>query len=303
MKRGFGGPLFKDLDEESEDIDLSAGGFICLTAYRMFARDVFDADYDIPSLAILPDHHALLKRCFDDSKEEDLVKLLFAKNSGTLEALLVIAIYLYGHESISADKNASGFMPYLHQLTFVSLFHPALRVRNAATVLAGHILHADPDPADRLAILEDLVENCVYASLQACAVSWLREEIIAAGIDETPSPFKSPSCFDKLQHTLFPDLTHLKDADMEALLEFWTEHGPFHLQVANFAVFLFGGKYRELAPKDMNAEVKARYVEPLVLAAGRLSTEIETGEVDGVGEGEGGMLMQLTILTDVLGRI
>lgn len=308
LKRGLEAPIFGEPflpEDDDKPIELSVGGFICITAYRLFARDVFDADYDIPSVAIFPDHHALLKRCLEDSVDEDLFKLLFTQNAGTFEALLVIAIYLFGHERIVADKNADAdFMLYLHQLTFVSLFHPALRVRNAATVLAGQILHADPDPDDRLSIMEDLLENCVYASLQACAVTWLREEIIAAGKAGSDSRFTSPTCFEKLQHTLFPDLKHLQGSDTSAdeLLEFWTENAPFHLQAANFAVFLFSGAYRHLAPEAMGAEVKVRYVEPLVQAAGTLTTAIQKGEVDGAG-GEGEMLMQLGILTDALGRV
>lgn len=309
MKRAFEGPIFRDPllpdddGQNAKDIELSTGGFICITAYRMFAKDVFDADYDIASMAVFPDHYALLKRCLDD-KAEDTVQNLFAGNSGTFEALLVIAMYLFGHDLVAPDSSAAAeFMSYHHQLTLISLFHPALRVRNAATVLAGQILHADPDEDDRLAILEDLLENCMFASLQACAVTWLREEIIAAGKAGSHSRFTSTDCFTNLQYTLFPDLRHLSAADTDALLEFWSQNAPFHLTVANFALFLFGSKaYRELVPAGMAAAVELRYVEPLVQAAKALTAATEKAEVDGAG-GEGEMLMQLGILTDTLGRV
>lgn len=303
----FKTPLGPDDEPHSaKDIELSTGGFICIVAYRMFAQDVFDADHDIPPMTIFPDHDALMKASleFEDGTELGM-RTTLVQNSGTYDALVAMGLYLLNHDGLAASAAAkTGFMPYHHQLTLISLFHPSLQSRNAATVLAGQILHEDPDEADRLAILEDLLENCMFASLQACAVTWLREEIIAARkAGSSSSRFASSDCFAKLQYTLFPDLQHLGDADTETLLTFWQDASAFHLQVANFALFLFGGKdYKELAPEGMAAAAEARYVEPLLQAAKTLSAKIEAGEAKLEGH-EGETLMQLGILTDTLGRV
>ncbi|KAH6969699.1 hypothetical protein HG530_014009 [Fusarium avenaceum] len=296
-------PLSVEPDARHPDaIKLSTGGFLCLTAYRMFASDIFDADYEQPDAHIFPEHHNLFKRFLGDEPQTQI-----ESNPGTVEALIVIALWLYDQKRITgpkaADDKDATFMSYHHLLTLVSVFHPSIRVRNAATVLAGYILHQDPDDEDRLNILEDLLENCMFSSLQACAVTWLREEIIAARKAGSKGRFADPGCLDTLQYTLFQDLEYLAETDMEALWEFWIQNAPFHLQVANFALFLFGGQdYRNLAPAGMAAAIEHRYVKPLLAAAQRLKEEEVKKSSEG-SEQEAEVLMQLGILTDVLERV
>lgn len=294
-------PLSVEPDPKNPDaIKLSTGGFLCLTAYRMFASDIFDADYDQPDVNIFPEHHTLLKRFLGDEPQAQIVG-----NPGTVEALIVIALWLNDQKRLvgpSAEKGVN-FMSYHHLLTLVSVFHPSLRVRNAATVMAGLILHSDPDEDDRLSILEDLLENCMFSSLQACAVTWLREEMIAAHKAGSKGRFATPECLDGLQYTLFQDLVYLNDTDSVELWEYWVQNAPFHLQVANFALFLFGGQdYKDLAPAGMAAAIEHRYVNPLLSAAKKLREAVEKKELDGQ-EVEGEVLMQLDILTDTLERV
>ncbi|KAJ4324888.1 YAP1-binding protein 1 [Fusarium piperis] len=294
-------PLSVEPDPKNPDaIKLSTGGFLCLTAYRMFASDIFDADYDQPDVNIFPEHHTLLKRFLGDEPQAQIVG-----NPGTVEALIAISLWLHDQKRLvgpSAEKDVN-FMSYHHLLTLVSVFHPSLRVRNAATVMAGLILHADPDEEDRLNILEDLLENCMFSSLQACAVTWLREEMIAARKTGSKGRFATPECLDGLQYTLFQDLVYLNETDSVALWEYWVQNAPFHLQVANFALFLFGGRdYKDLAPAGMAAAIEHRYVNPLLFAAKKLREAVEKKELDGQ-EVEGEVLMQLGILTDTLERV
>ncbi|KAF4975169.1 hypothetical protein FZEAL_8009 [Fusarium zealandicum] len=298
-------PLSTEPDPKNpEAIKLSTGGFICLSAYRMFASDIFDADFDQPDVDIFPEHHSLLKRFLGDEPQAQIVG-----NPGTVESLIVIALWLNDQKRIVGARNSSGdkeatFMSYHHLLTLVSVFHPALRVRNAATVLAGLILHADPDEDDRLSILEDLLENCMFASLQACAVAWLREEIIAARKAGSKGRFTDPDCLDALQYTLFQDLEYLKETDPVALWEYWVQSAPYHLQVANFALFIFGGQdYRDLAPAGMAAAIDHRYVSPLLYAAKQLKGALDKKEIEGQEDLEGEVLMQLSILTETLERV
>ena len=288
--------------DHPENIHLSTAGFACLTAYWMFGADIFDAPNNYAEISIFPEHDTLLKNLTGENAEVEITG-----NPGTFESLVVIALWLHTHKGLlpSSPDIEVPFMAYHHQLTLVSVFHPNIRVRNAATHVAGLVLHSDPDEGSRLATLEDLLENCVFSNLQACAVTWLREEIIAArkasareGQPGNSSIFTSPECFEKLQYTVFPDLTHLLTADMDALRDFWTENAPYHLAVVNFARFLFGGEYGHLAPTGMGTAVEHRYARPLLHVTAAL------GKSDG---GEGGsrpekdtMDFQLEIVAETL---
>lgn len=292
-------PLAVEPDSQHpENIKLSTSGYLCFVAYRMFASDLFDADYDQPDINIFPDHHTLLKTFLGDEPQAQIMG-----NPGTTDALVAMALYLEDQKRIGSVDEKANFQSFHHLLTLISVFHPSISTRNAATRLAGSILHLDPEEDDRLNILEDLLENCMFSSLQACAVTWLREEMIAARKANSGGRFASASCLDTLQYTLFQDLTHLNPDDTAAFHEFWEQSAPLHLQVANFALFLFGGKeYRDLAPAGMAAAVEHRYFVPLVAAAKKLLQAVEKKEVD-VGEGAGEAVMNLSILIDTLERV
>ncbi|RCI08346.1 hypothetical protein L249_8813 [Ophiocordyceps polyrhachis-furcata BCC 54312] len=308
LKDALQGPIYRDPlsvefdPQKPEEIKLSTGGLVCLMAYCIFASEVFDAHQPLPDIYMFPDHHLLLRLFLGEEDPQTQVMT----NPGTIEALVVTGIWLDGHKRLKApgqDGSELQFMAYHHLWTLISVFHPDLRVRNAATVMAGLVLHADPDEDDRLAILEDLLENCMFSSLQACAVSWLREEMILARKKGSTGRFGNPDCLDSLQYTMYPDLTHLNEADTEALLELWTQSSPLLLQAATFALFLFGGAdYKDLAPAGMAAAIEHRHVEPLLQAANRLSATVEKEGVEAV-DADPSCLMQLPILISTLERI
>ncbi|EFY91378.1 YAP1-binding protein 1 [Metarhizium acridum] len=284
------------------EVKISGGGLLCLIAYWVFAGGVFDADQPRPDVYVFPDHQQLLKHYIGDDPQSEILN-----NPGTMEALVVLAIWLVGQKKLAqggaTDTNAKdNYMPYHHLITLISVFHPNIYVRNAATVVAGAVLHSDPDEDDRLTILEDLLENCMFGSLQACAITWLREEVISARKTNSKGRFSTPDCFESIQYTLFPDLTYLKEADIEALLEFWAEGSPFHLQAANFALFLFGNEYKDLAPAGMAAAIEHRYVQPLLHASGRLIEEMANGGVE-KSDDHKSTVMELGILKDTLERV
>lgn len=272
----------------------STGGLAALVAYWMFATDLFDAQHPVPSLCLFPHHHDLLKGFLADSPQERI-----AGNPGSVEALLVMGIWLHTQSRLLAPSAKPDFMSHHHLLTLVAVFHPNPRVRQSAVTLAGAVLHAAPED-ERLSILEDLLENCVFASLQSCAVSWVKDEIMTAtkngaNTHDASNRFANADCIETLQYALFPDLTHLQDEaqDRDALLEFWAQAWPFHLQVANFAQLLFGGGYGDMVPAGMAAGVEQRYVEPLVHMAGVLRGAEKEGE--GLGT--------LDILTNALEKV
>jgi hypothetical protein len=267
-----------------EEIRLSPGGVVCLIAYWLFSADVFQADSPQPGMHIFPDHLTMLER-FLGAAPQDSVE----SNPGIADALLTIGLAL-NHRGLVTEGTEPNIMAYHHHLTLIAVFHPDLQVRNAATTFAGTILHSDPDDQGRLEILEDLLENCAFASLKACAVTWLKEELIAAKKLESPSIFGSPDIIDRLQYDIFPDSISLKTESDEQLLDYWAQNSLFLLQVANFAYFLFEGN-KGLVPAAVGAAVEQRFVEPLVEAAERLH------KLEGI---EGHEAMDLMILVDRL---
>lgn len=273
-------PLKAELDvEEPGAVKLSTGGIWCLIGYWLFSSEIFDAGHDMIQMTMLPDHVRLLKRFLNDDVDP---QAQITGNGGTAEALLVMGLWLDNAKRVlNNDTVASDFMEYHHLLTLISVFHPSLPARNAATTLAGLVLHADPDDRGRLKILEDLLENCIFSALQASAVTWLREEIIIAQKTNADNVFASTEAVEGLQYLLFPDLSGLRDKDDAALWHFWAQNHPYHLQVANFARFLFKGpKFKHVVPAGTGAAIETRYVEPLLDAAKWLIAAVLVKDLD-----------------------
>ncbi len=294
--------VFDDFNNASEDIQLSLGGSVCLIAYWMFSRDVFAAHHPKPEMYIFPDHLKILENFVQEDPFQEI-----ARYAGLTDALLAIGLGLRQRDRIIAtDDDVDGkvvpnTMAYHHHLSLILVFHPDIQVRNAATVFAGTVFHAEPDVARRFEILEDLFVNCDYASLKSCGVQWLKEEMIAAKREEnsssssphpSPNPFSTPENIDRLQHYVFPDLRFLlaagegerdggegegQEPTPQAVLEHWALHGVFLLQAANFAYFLFAPAFRDAAPPGMGVAVEHRFAEPLISAAGSLRQRAAAG--------------------------
>lgn len=298
------GPIDNDplgeMDELSspEDIALSTGGSIALLAYWVFSSTVFEADHPLPDMNIFPEHFALLDQLLQDDAHGKIMNA-----PGTIAAMVALGLWLQENgrfssgpvtDNVGGGENPSGsFMTYHHLLTLVAVYHPSLHVRNAASSLAGAILHADPDSHDRLRILEDLLENCMFTNLKACAVTWLREEMIAAASASDSSPdnvFTSSDALDSIQYAVFPSLAFLKEEDQSTLVEYFTQNAGFLHAAANFAIFLWGGDgpYKELVPEGMDSAVGERWAEPLLsaikayLKAGTGKEHEERGDVNEV---------------------
>ncbi|KAI0480062.1 DUF1760-domain-containing protein [Xylariaceae sp. FL0804] len=267
-----------------DDIHLSPGGTASLIAYWIFSADVFGADSPQPEMHIFPDHFSMLEPFLGADPQSEI-----SRSPGTADALLAIGLGLQHRDLLVGADDEAKFMAYHHHLTLISVFHPDIQVRNAATIFAGTILHSDPDDQNRLEILEDLLENCMFASLKACAVKWLQEELLAASREGRSNLFSKSETIERLQYAAFPDVLMVAALDMDALLEYWAENSIFLLQVANFGYLLFRGPLRELVPSGMDAGVENRFSEPLILAAEKLRQTLD-------GEDR----MQVDILTDRL---
>ena len=238
---------------------------------------------------IFPEHSAFLQRYLGDEGQARIDSA-----PGVIDAILVLGLWLHKSGNIADGATDADFMSYHHSLTLCAVFHPSLYTRSAATTLAGHILHADPDDADRLRILDDLLENCIFPNLQACAVTWLREEMILASKEKLANRFASPECLESLQYSLFPNLDFLEKEDAAALEEYVAQHHPYHVQVANFAYLLFAGKdFAHLVPGSMAGAVGERYVQPLLDAGRKILQERK-------GEPGGGLVGEVNVLIDRL---
>ena len=286
--------------EHPEVIQLNTGGFACLTAYWMFAAAIFDAHYIPPHIDLFPDHYQLLQNFLEGDSQEGVVG-----NPGTCDAIIAMALWLLDHKGIGSETDVEkNFMRYHHLLTLIAVLHPNIRVRNAAVSVAGSILHVDPEEDDRLVILEDLLENCIFPTLKACGVEWVKEEIIAAKKNGGKGRFANSTCFETLQYHIFPDLAALKDADGTALLDFWTQNSAFHLKVANFALFIFGENYKDVVPAGMGTAIEHRYAAPLIHASKTLQQSLEKKELEGVDNKlEQELVVQLAVVHDTLEKV
>ncbi|KAI1754274.1 YAP-binding/ALF4/Glomulin [Xylaria castorea] len=267
-----------------DDIHLSQGGAASLVAYWMFSTDAFGADNPDPGMQLFPEHLEMLQLFLGTEPQAEITR-----NPGVTDALLAIGLGLHHRELISSTEERD-YMIYHHCLTLIAVFHPDIQVRNAATRFAGTLLHSDPDDESRRDILEDLLQNCQFPALNACAVRWLQEEIIAAHKGNISNAFSTSEIIERLQYDLFPDERSIVNMDNDAFLDYWTEHQIYLLQVANFAYFLFNGR-KDLVPAGIGASVEQRFVEPLTAAATKL------GKTEGLGVND---QMQLDILVDRL---
>lgn len=277
--------------QNAEDIGISTGGTICLLAYWVFSSTVFEAHQPQPEMHIFPDHHTLLENYLGENAHEQILR-----NPANVESILVLGLWLQENRLLTAPGTEAAFMAYHHALTLCAVFHPSVYVRNAAVTLAGLVLHDDPDDMDRLKILEDLLENCVFATLKACALTWLREELIAAQKSKSNNVFSTTQCIEQLQYHIFPNLVEtLKQAGPEALLEYWIDNSAFLLQAANFAYFLFSSDTcKDVVPDATAAAVEQRYVDPLLTAAAKLEEKLKKdAEGDNTAQG---LLLELDIL-------
>ncbi|KAI1406077.1 DUF1760-domain-containing protein [Hypoxylon fuscum] len=290
VKSIFEGPVHTDplvaFDDFSsvDDIHFSPGGAVCLVAYWIFSKDVFESDSPQPEMYVFPDHALMLGRFLGIEMQSEILS-----SPGIADALLAIGLGLE-HRNLIKGVEEPNLMAYHHNLTLISVFHPDIQVRNAATSFAGSLLHSEPDDHNRLEILEDLLENCMFASLKACAITWLKEELITARQEKLSNQFSSPDVIERLQYSLFPDMLSLNEMSNDALIDFWAQNQLFLLQVANFAYVLFTG-FKELVPAGMGAAVGQRFVEPLVAASEKLE------KAEGADDDS---RMQLSILKDRL---
>ena len=239
-------------------------------AYWIFSSAVFGSDQPLPTIAMFPDYRAALDKLLKHDPESQIIGA-----SGTTQAAIVLGLWLHANGHVRAgsatsdskdDEPNTEFMACIHSLTLIALYHPVHQVRNAASVLAGSVLHADPGDDDRLHILYDLLENCDYAQLKALAVTWLREEIIeaAASGGAGSNLFTTPQALETVQYAVFPSVVSLRELDIPGVVDLLAQNSPFLLQAVNFALFLWGSdKWKHILPGNMASTVMERWFRPV----------------------------------------
>lgn len=330
-----------------DKIALSTGGCVCLVAYWVFSATVFEAMQPRPEMYIFPEHFAVLDKFLQDDAHGQI-----QRSAGTVEALVAIGLWLQSNGLVSANPTSpltnpttspedptSDYMRYVHLATLIAVYHPQLQARNAASVLAGRVLHSDPSDDDRLKILYDLLENCMYASLKARAVAWLREELISAASSTTtssstsrkqppPNLFATPQALETVQYAVFPSLASLLDEPTPDLVQYLAANAVFLLQAVNFALFLWGSqpssssgsssndnnentaaasepaensnRWRHVLPANMDATVRERWFEPLREMLGRVERDAAAGELRADVELDGPLRAELAVLAERL---
>jgi hypothetical protein len=294
-------------------VSLPSGGSVALLAYRVFSNDVFEADQPQPQLFAFPEYYSILEKFLQDDAQGQIVS-----NPGAIDAVVALGLWLVHHGSVVPEKPdqleevEADYMNFHMLLTLIAVYHPAIHVRNAATTLAGLILHADPDANDRLKILYDLLENCMFGTLKACAVTWLREELMAAsstgiGSGPTSSPFSGPEAVDTVQYAVYPNLESMRDADKETLSEWWAQNAAFVLQAVNFALLLFHdqGTFAHVVPDGMATAIEMRYVDPLAAMAEALAkgARSEGDAATAPHDAKSELALEVDILQDRLRRL
>ncbi|KAK3692640.1 YAP-binding/ALF4/Glomulin [Podospora appendiculata] len=331
LRKGLIGidPLAGSGDAKSpEDIHLSTGGCVCLVGYWVFSSTVFDADQPTPDAHIFPEHYDLLQKTLEVGGD---VEAQIQKSVGAIEAIVAIGLWLHANDRISeasaspvvkptpasTEGPTSEFMSYLHLVTLIALYHPRIQVRNAASTLAGLVLHSNPADDDRLRILYDLLENCAFASLKARAVTWLREEFLAAAAPPptwsstsadppaNSSVFSEPQALETVQYVVFPNQNSVKELEPSEIIDYLAWNMPFLLQSVNFGLFLWSSdRWKHVLPANLDATVKERWFEPLRDALDKLESELKPeGGGELAGQDLGPLKFDLDVLRERMARL
>ncbi|KAI9827336.1 MAG: hypothetical protein M1819_006978 [Sarea resinae] len=320
-----------------EEIPLSKIGATFLLCAQKVAGSLFDSEAPAPTVSIFPDHALIVKNLIGVEAGGGM------SSAGTeplavIDAVLALGIMALNDGRIGQPIDDEEFTQYLQTLSLLAANTPSSALRYHAYTLTSEILHSHPSDVVRLAFIRDTLEHCPYENLKACAVTWTKDEILAANKNgpitsnpqTDPSVFATPVALDTLAPFLFPALdaeyslsgdNSSKDNDASPLSGQW---GTFKAQLSLYLTTL-NFYYLVLASRPLHAalgvphlharhDVAGTYLAPLRQASSRFRAALRPTEGDGggggslVGEegGESGAAMaaaELDLLDDVLARI
>lgn len=229
----------------------------------VFSSILFESKSPQPKLSIFPDHAKLVKHFIGLEGPTSIG----GEEPGVVDAILAIGLWLeYNNRFVSGPLKDEDFLQHLQTLSLLSANNPSPTLRYTAHVFTSSILHAHPVDRVRLTFICDTLENCPYETLKASAVSWLKEEIIAAQERKSENVFASNVALAAVQPYLFPDTSALADASDEELLQELGQTFPFHMAVINFLFFVGSAAYSHIVPSGMMNVVEEIYLGPLRMA-------------------------------------
>ena len=266
-------PQLDSLPSSPDHIPLSPVGCLFLVAYLVFSSILFDTNFSLPPMSIYPGHSELAKQFLGTHGPATVG----SEEEGVIDAVLSIGLWLERSKKIfSGPLEDEDFLRHLQTLSLLSANHSSPTTRYIAHSLTSSILHAHPKDSSRLTFITDTLENCPYESLKACAVAWLKEEIINSVTYQPQSHF-STVAFSSAKPFLFPDLTLLVNASDRDALEEIKRDFSFHMAVLNFLYFLGGRAYRHVISREVLPIVVYVYLDPLGIVLGRLQSSISLG--------------------------
>ena len=219
-------------------------------------------------LDIFPSHSRILESFIGDANMEGIG----AERGSLVDAVLLLGFVALQKSSFGALGEDQDFNRYLQRLSVLSANTPSPRLRYHAHVLTSTVLHAHPSAHVRLAFIQDTLDQCPYENLKACAVGWLKDEVLSAstdtreggvyGKDEHFSFFASVHALDAIAPYLFPAFTPSTFEQSMFSLQI-----PFLLAVLNFYYLLCTSQpLRErlcVATVTTQHDILGRFINPL----------------------------------------
>ncbi|KAE8444915.1 hypothetical protein EG329_014042 [Mollisiaceae sp. DMI_Dod_QoI] len=272
------------------DIPLSQAGSLFLIAAFIFSSILFGSRLPEPELSIFPDHAKLVKHFIGTSGPMNIG----GEETGVIDAVLAIGLWLeHNNRFVSGPLEDENFLQHLQFLSLLSANNPSPTLRYAAHVLTSSILHAHPVDRLRLTFITDTLEECPFETLKGSAVSWLKEEIIAAQERKSRNAFSSTVALAAAQPHMFADTSALDLADELELIQELEQSFSFHMAVVNFLYFVGGKQYTHVVPSGMMTVVEEIYLGPLKLAQEKALKVVEAKSQKDVG-----LIVELQLLGD-----
>ncbi|KAH0535974.1 hypothetical protein FGG08_007131 [Glutinoglossum americanum] len=317
------------------DIPLSRPGALFLLGARIFSTVLYSRDSTLLQEIPLYPTHASITKAFIGCDGRGGMASIGMESEVIVDTIVGLGLWAC-HTSIKASQDSGTrhqirdvddeddqFTQYLQALSLLSAHTQSPTLRYHAHILTSSVLHAHSSDLARLAFIKDTLEYCPFENLKASAVSWFKDETIAANSVSSPtqlsdnsdpdevrkevSIFSTPVALDTLIPFLFPDLqSALASPPLpDAWNTFKTGFG-FYLAGLNLYYFLLAATYLsqplDIPTLRVKHDIKRVYIRPLEQALVRFEEDIEEIEAAEDGGGEAARA-DLRILGGALDRV
>ena len=258
---------------------------------------LFDAPASNPSLSLVPDFAGILASSLGDSATGSTG----AESEPLIDAVLFLGFFIINSQpkiTTNGDDDHV-YTNVLQRLSLLSANMPSPVLRYHAHLLTSTILHLNPSENSRLAFIRDTLEHCPFENLKASAISWLKDEILAAEkiepskneSDAKESIFTTPVLLTTLAPFIFLNPEELmKGQSVTDSHATFQAYQPFYLAVLNLLYLLLSSA--TLSSRLQMAEVATqnavpRFLDSLSQAATRFQRSVSKEEL-GYGDDEQG---------------